>query len=337
MAESSIVAPKGLADYLEIESESDFPIDRYYTTKTQQDLIAEILKKKKVAEKMREMKLPYLNSTLLSGKPGNGKTTFAKYTAYTLGLDLIYLNFATIGRGDDAPHRIHNIFRFVADKKCIFLLDEIDSIAKKRISNANSDNDALTIALMAEMDYFKTHPINCIIIAATNRFDILDPAVLSRFELKIEMPTLNNQEKREYIDRFLTMLNIPHNMDNITRYVDDNNTEQQRTIESDMTRCIADYYANDGEKPYYINHMTEKGIKQYLPAIRASIAVTVNDYTEDVPVLITSEIVGNSSVYTAVLEQNSNGIRATGKGESIDEALDKLGRAVEKYFEDLEY
>lgn len=336
MAKSSIIPPDDLKDYLEIESEEDFPINRYYATKTQKDLIKSIVETKRVSEQMRELGLPYLNSTLLSGKPGNGKTTFARYTAYTLGLDLIYLNFATIGRGPEAPHRIHNIFRFVADKKCVFLLDEIDSVGKKRIADATSDNDALTNAVMQELDFYKTHPINCIILGATNRLDILDAAVLSRFAVKIEMPTLNNQEKREYIDKFLTDLDIPHNLDNIARYVDDNNTEQQRTVESDMIRCIADWLKNNKEKPYFINHMTERGIKQYMPPIKASIAVTIDDYVEDVPVLITSEIVGDESLYTAVLEQNRNGIRATGKGESIDEALSKLGNAVERYFEELD-
>lgn len=71
-----------------------------YPILTRIDIILEISKNYekiesgvKTTTKMLEYGIPYMNSTLIYGEPGTGKTEFAKYTAYKLGLPYAYLNF----------------------------------------------------------------------------------------------------------------------------------------------------------------------------------------------------------------------------------------------------
>ena len=261
MSETKLEIPENLRGFLEIENESDFNISRYYVTDVQDKLINGIIDMQSLSDKMHEYNLPYLNSTLLYGPPGNGKTTFAKYVAYTMNIYFIYINFATLVDGvfGKTAQRIHDIFRFVADNECIFMLDELDCIAVRRGTEAAATGGELsriTITLMQEMDYYKRHDAKAIILAATNRDDLLDPALVSRFSLKFKMPTPTIDEKLGYIVQFLgTIDGIRYNKDNIKQYCYDHSTLYQRNIEADLTRCLADWIKRGTDKMFILNHV----------------------------------------------------------------------------------
>ena len=259
MSEPHIIAPKELENFLVIENCDDFPIDRYYETKDQKDLINAIIETENILPEMHKLRLPYLNATLLAGPPGNGKTTFARFVAFTLGIDLVFINFAPLVSGilGSTSKYIHEIFSFLKDKRCIFLLDEIDTIGVKRGTESDATGGELsriTVTVMQELDYYKTHDYKPIILVATNRKDILDPALLSRFAVTKELPSLTNSERIEYMYKFLNDVfnckdgdEIPYEKSSIEQYVLDNSTVRQRNIEMDMIRCIAKW-VQDGKR-----------------------------------------------------------------------------------------
>ena len=92
-----IELPHDLKNIVCVEDVSNsFKEGRYYLSEREHKIFNDIVRMKKVTEKLMEMRIPYLNSTLLYGKSGTGKTTFGKYVAYKMGLPFCYLNFSNL-------------------------------------------------------------------------------------------------------------------------------------------------------------------------------------------------------------------------------------------------
>ncbi|MHA1584644.1 MAG: AAA family ATPase [Promethearchaeota archaeon] len=140
---------------------------------------------------------------LMYGQPGTGKTLVAKAVANACNAK--FYNIAApelvqkyIGEGARMIREIFNSARNCDDPVIIFI-DEIDSIATKRTSESQSGEREVNRTLMqllAEMDGFSSND-RVRIIAATNRLDILDPAILrpGRFDRLIELPMPNDASR----------------------------------------------------------------------------------------------------------------------------------------------
>jgi len=131
---------------------------------------------------------------ILYGPPGTGKTLMAKALASEAGVDFIAVSgsdfvqvYAGLGAG-----RIRSLFNKAREKgKCVIFIDEIDAIGKKRDRGGlggSDESDRTLNALLTEMSGFKGSE-GIIIMAATNRLDILDDALLrpGRFDRQIEV------------------------------------------------------------------------------------------------------------------------------------------------------
>jgi len=142
---------------------------------------------------------------LLTGPPGCGKTLLAKAIAGEANCPFINCsgsNFVEMFVGVGAK-RIRDLFAIARQNQpCIIFIDEIDAIAKKRSGSAfaaNDEREQTINQLLVEMDGFDTDT-GVIVLAATNRVDTLDDAVLrpGRFDRKIQV-SLPGKEGRERI------------------------------------------------------------------------------------------------------------------------------------------
>jgi cell division protease FtsH len=130
---------------------------------------------------------------LLYGPPGTGKTMLARATAAEAGVAFVSMSgsgFVEMYVGVGAK-RVRNLFA-VARKfgKAIIFVDEIDALAKTRGGqNPNDEREQALNQLLSEMDGFASSD-SIVVIAATNRFDTLDHAVLrpGRFTRKVNVP-----------------------------------------------------------------------------------------------------------------------------------------------------
>lgn len=128
---------------------------------------------------------------LLIGPPGTGKTLLARAVAGEAGADFFPItgsDFVQMFVGVGAS-RVRDLFEQAAkSKKAIIFIDEIDAVGRQRGSgmSSNDEREQTLNQLLAEMDGFKSSS-NIIVMAATNRADVLDPALLrpGRFDMQV--------------------------------------------------------------------------------------------------------------------------------------------------------
>ena len=130
---------------------------------------------------------------LLYGPPGTGKTMLARAAATEAGVAFVSMSgsgFVEMYVGVGAK-RVRNLFAVAREfGKAIIFVDEIDALAKTRGgNNANDEREQALNQLLAEMDGFSSSD-SIVVIAATNRMDTLDHAVLrpGRFTRKVNVP-----------------------------------------------------------------------------------------------------------------------------------------------------
>ena len=146
-------------------------------------------------------KLP--RGALLVGPPGTGKTLLAKAVAGEAGVPFFSISGSEfvemfVGRG---AAKVRDLFKQAKEKApCIVFIDEIDTVGKKRDGGGLSGNDEREQTLnqlLTEMDGFDNHK-GIVVLAATNRPDSLDPALLrpGRFDRRIpvELPDLSGRK-----------------------------------------------------------------------------------------------------------------------------------------------
>lgn len=155
--------------------------------------LTEVVEFLKFPDRFRALGASIPRGLLLYGPPGTGKTMLARAAATEAGVPFVSMSgsgFVEMYVGVGAK-RVRNLFA-VARKfgKAIIFVDEIDALAKTRGgNNPNDEREQALNQLLAEMDGFSSSD-SIVVIAATNRFDTLDQAVLraGRFTRKVNVP-----------------------------------------------------------------------------------------------------------------------------------------------------
>lgn len=183
--------------------------------------IKEIVDFLKSPKKYTDLGAKIPKGALLIGPPGTGKTLIAKAVAGEAKVPFFSLSgsdFVEMFVGVGAS-RVRDLFRQAKEKSpCIVFIDEIDAIGRARGKNpaqgANDERENTLNQLLTEMDGFGTNS-GVIILAATNRADILDKALLrpGRFDRQIfvDLPDVN--ERKEIFLVHLKPLKLEENID----------------------------------------------------------------------------------------------------------------------------
>ena len=152
------------------------------------------IKEHKAAELLRKYDLPISNKILLHGPSGCGKTLSSYVIAGELEKMMIVVNLGAIvsSKLGETSKNLAKIFRKASSEECIIFIDEFDSLGKVR--DYNQDHGEMKRVVNTILQLFDYLPQNSIVIAATNQKDMVDEALLRRFDLSIEFP-LPDQEK----------------------------------------------------------------------------------------------------------------------------------------------
>jgi cell division protease FtsH len=165
--------------------------------------LKEVVRFLKDSESFAKLGAGVPKGVLLAGSPGTGKTLLAKAVAGEANVPFLKVSgsqFVELLVGVGAA-RVRELFEKARSMKpSIIFIDEIDSIARSRAGNnnmggVNDEREQTLNQILTEMDGFKTDT-GVVVIAATNRIDILDPAIRrpGRFDRQI---TINNPNLKE--------------------------------------------------------------------------------------------------------------------------------------------
>ncbi|MGN7840241.1 AAA family ATPase [Stenotrophomonas sp. 22385] len=140
---------------------------------------------------------------LLSGPPGNGKTSFAESVAEALSLPYFIVRYdALIGSYlGETNARLRKLFDFVRSRPCVLFFDEFDSIGKERgDSHETGEIKRVVSFLLLQLDQL---PSNVVVIAATNHAELLDRAVWRRFQYRLNFPMPTRAAVEVLLDRII--------------------------------------------------------------------------------------------------------------------------------------
>jgi len=164
--------------------------------------ITEVVDFLRMPERFREIGARVPKGMLLVGPPGTGKTLFARAVAGEAGVGFLSVtgsDFMEMFVGVGAS-RVRDLFQQARKMgRAIIFIDEIDSIGRKRgagLGGGHDEREQTLNQMLAEMDGFETSE-GIVILAATNRPDILDPALLrpGRFDRQIVVPLPESGER----------------------------------------------------------------------------------------------------------------------------------------------
>ncbi len=183
--------------------------------------IMEIVDFLRKADKYRELGAKIPKGALLVGPPGTGKTLLAKAVAGEANVPFLSISgsdFVEMFVGVGAS-RVRDLFEQAKQKApCIVFIDEIDAIGRARGKNAgfsgNDERENTLNQLLTEMDGFQTNT-GVIVLAATNRADILDKALMraGRFDRQIQVGLPDAKEREEIFDVHLRNLKLDPQLD----------------------------------------------------------------------------------------------------------------------------
>ena len=161
-----------------------------------------------------------IKGIILEGKPGNGKTLFAKALAGEANINFIATKGADFQSAmmSMGAKKIKMLFKKAKrHKPCIIFIDEFDGIGERRNyagTGVDKENNRIITAMLNEMDGFDTEN-GILVIAATNSFNSLDPALIrpGRFDLKYNISDPDFNTRVELIDLYTKKKNLSEEID----------------------------------------------------------------------------------------------------------------------------
>ncbi len=169
--------------------------------------ITEVVDFLRMPDRFREIGARVPKGMLLVGPPGTGKTLFARAVAGEAGVGFLSVtgsDFMEMFVGVGAS-RVRDLFQQARRMgRAIIFIDEIDSIGRKRgagLGGGHDEREQTLNQMLSEMDGFETTE-GVVILAATNRPDILDPALLrpGRFDRQIVVPLPEFEERKAILE-----------------------------------------------------------------------------------------------------------------------------------------
>ncbi|MET0940508.1 MAG: ATP-binding protein [Mesorhizobium sp.] len=163
--------------------------------------IKQLVEEQHRADLLRSHGMQPRHRVLLSGPPGNGKTSVAEGIAEALAVQFFTVRYdALIGSYlGETNTRLARLFDYARTVPCVLFFDEFDSIGKERgDSHETGEIKRVVSFLLMQIDQLPSYVVT---VAATNHAELLDRAVWRRFQLRLSMPQPSRDSLAVFIDR----------------------------------------------------------------------------------------------------------------------------------------
>lgn len=181
--------------------------------------------------------LPVVNKILLFGKSGCGKTMTARAIAHKLGKKLKTINLGNIisSRLGETSRNVAAAFKMVETQEAVLFFDEFDSLGKER-NYDNTDSSEMKRVVNSMIQMMDQLPKNSIIIAATNQLDMIDEALVRRFELRLEFENPSKEKLDELYNKLISR--YPQEYQKVDRIYDISYAEAENIVITEVKENI---------------------------------------------------------------------------------------------------
>ncbi len=184
---------------------SDYSFENLVVNKEVEEELNLFVKEHRCADVLRKYDLPVANKVLLYGPSGCGKTLASYVIAGELKKMMVVVNLGAIvsSKLGETSKNLAKIFRRAAAEDCIIFIDEFDSLGKVR--DYSQDHGEMKRVVNTILQLFDYLPQSSILIAATNQKDMVDSALLRRFDVNIKFDLPNEEQINDLVN--LTLKN----------------------------------------------------------------------------------------------------------------------------------
>lgn len=181
------------------------PIDKIHLSPQNKIALNQLLDEFKYFQALKALDLPIDNKILLHGHTGCGKTATARAIANALNKRIIILNLGGIvsARLGETGRNVTNLFDQAARGKTVLFIDEFDSIGKGRNYEEKNGSGEMKRLVNTVIQLIDNLPNEVLLICATNYLDIIDSALLRRFQLKLQFDLPNRAALNNYYKELL--------------------------------------------------------------------------------------------------------------------------------------
>ncbi|MFX4240291.1 AAA family ATPase [Aliarcobacter butzleri] len=179
----------------------DYNPNNFIRQKNVQNIINTVLKEHEKLEKLKEHGLNPASKLLFDGDSGVGKTECAKEIAFKMELPLYTLDLATIfdSHLGATGKKLKEVITFALSHRCVFLIDEFDSIASARNSDKQDTREASRVVNIL-LKLIESWNHESILICATNHIEVIDSAMMRRFDAHVKFELPNYDEIKQIIN-----------------------------------------------------------------------------------------------------------------------------------------
>ncbi|WP_367180692.1 AAA family ATPase [uncultured Kordia sp.] len=241
-----------LDDLILKSTETSISLDEIHLSTHNKEQVQQMLDEFNHFEALMQYDLPIANKVLLHGHTGCGKTATAKAIAQELHKEIIILNLGSFvsSKLGETARNITNIFKKVARQKAVLFLDEFDYIGKVRDYDSKDSGEMKRIVntIIQLIDYI---PNDTLLIAATNYVEIIDTALLRRFQVRLQY----NLPTKEALDRYYDdiLKKYPKQYQKLTRVYDISYAEAKDIVTHSIKKQIITAEKNKAsEKKHYL-------------------------------------------------------------------------------------
>lgn len=173
-----------------------------------QTTLNEVIEEHQRRDVLRSYGLEPRHRILLSGPPGNGKTSIAEALAGTLMVPLFVVRYeAVIGSFlGETSGRLKRLFDFARTHECVLFFDEFDTLGKERgDTNETGEIKRVVSSLLLQIDALPSHVV---VVTATNHAELLDRAVWRRFQARLAVPPPTAAQTEAWFLRFQERIGV---------------------------------------------------------------------------------------------------------------------------------